>query len=81
MRTALGTMQTLTPGILYKHLNNRDVAFLPIEVTEQSDGLRLSGSWLNVVNPENIHFIDSDQIFIKSSDVEKWVRYEPKIPY
>jgi len=60
------------PNRLYKHKNNTDVAFVPVNVLQGQSDLLVFGKWFNIVNPNNVYLIDSDQITINLSDLEKW---------
>jgi hypothetical protein len=55
-----------------KHVNCRDVAFLPSKWTPKEDGgYEVSGLWINVVQKPFI--IEQDTIFISASQVENWL--------
>lgn len=57
---------------LYKHKNNTDVAFEPVESTWNDDGCFLTIRWWNITNPESWKFVATDNIFIKREDLPNW---------
>ena len=69
-------MNQFEKGILYKHINNTDVAF-------EIKGGRYSTSeyqilkirWWNVVNPNNIHLIGDDKVTIQNNKLTDWLQY------
>ena len=58
----------------YKHTNNKDVAFIPLNLEKESaDSLTFYGKWVNIVNVP--HTIDYDEITIKTTDLQHWKEY------
>lgn len=57
---------------LTKHINCKDVAFQPQTKLLVDGGMRLVGYWVNIVNPNNHYTIDSDTIYVKLEDIDKW---------
>jgi hypothetical protein len=60
-------------GNLYKHDLNRDVAILPLDCFESSDGIVVKCRWYNIVSTPR--FIDEETIHIKASQIFNWKIY------
>lgn len=60
----------------YKHVNNTDVAFVPSVVMQGEKDLRVFGTWVNIVDPNNVYSIDVDELIINLSDLKKWERID-----
>lgn len=64
---------------LLRHDNNTDVAIETVSATQLPNGdLDCYVNWFNIVNPDNIFYIDSEHIIIKKDDVENWKVIELK---
>lgn len=57
---------------LYKHVSTTDVALVPEKINKVEDKLHLRVKWFNVVDKENIFFIDYDEVVIEEADLDKW---------
>lgn len=60
---------------LYKHKNNRDVAFHEINSYIDGKYVRKRVYWFNIVNKNNIFPIRSDDISILKKDLTNWTYY------
>lgn len=63
-------------GQLYKHVNNTDVALMPIKhpfKVPGKDRYKIKISWYNVVNPVNIFPCGvTETVTIRSEDIQNW---------
>lgn len=65
-------------NIMYKHINNTDVAFVPLQLEKESDtALTYYGKWYNIVNVP--YFIQYDEITIKTNDLTNWKEYNRNV--
>lgn len=60
--------------VLFKHINNRDIAFRidSPSISKEDEEYQFAITWFNVVNPNNVFPIDYDLVKIKTSDLHKW---------
>lgn len=64
------------PNYLYKHINNTDVAFQVTLIGFNDYSQFISVRWFNIVNPDNIFLIDTQQgITVPDEDSHKWIRF------
>lgn len=59
---------------LYKHINNIDVIFEPLEIKHENDYLSIYGYWYNI-KTERVDLISPDHIRINKKDLDKWIVY------
>jgi hypothetical protein len=65
---------------LYKHTNNIDVAFGPMEIETKEDGsLALKGFWFNIGGIQVVR-ICLDSILITKDQIHSWIAYEHPLP-
>lgn len=58
---------------VFKHKNNIDVAFLITDINEEfHDEVHLRGHWMRINSMNNLSFLCSDVITVKSNDVDNW---------
>lgn len=61
---------------IYKHVNNTDVALKILRVVKLDKGLKVKGSWINIVNPNNIYSIGlTEEFLIEKEQIKNWKRY------
>lgn len=58
--------------VLFKHYNNRDVAFKITSFTNDENFYEIKVEWFNVVNAPYVTKIGPDIIKIKIPDLDKW---------
>jgi hypothetical protein len=63
-------------NVLYKHVNNTDVSFMPYQIKEEDDALLIRGGWFNIVNESDAFLIETDEIKILKKDLPKWKRLD-----
>lgn len=70
---------SMTSGKTYKNINNTEVAFVVFLIRPISNNdsyQEVLGTWINIVDPENIYAIDAETIKIKIEDLGNWVEYD-----
>jgi hypothetical protein len=55
-----------------KHDKCTDIAFCIWNIEVISEGIKLHGTWINIVNERNHFATDSDYIFISNNDIHNW---------
>jgi hypothetical protein len=58
--------------VLFKHINNRDVAFKINLISPNQHGCGFDVTWFNIVNPDSVFMLGGDLIQIKDGDLHKW---------
>ncbi len=63
---------------LYKHIDNKDVAFAPIAVLYSTpERIGYQGLWYNIANPDRKPlFIEMAKIHLKQEDLPNWKDHE-----
>ena len=65
---------------LYKHVNNIDVAFGPMEIKVEEGGrLNVHGFWFNISGSKCLR-VCLDRIFITVDQIPNWKEYEHPLP-
>lgn len=61
-------------GELYKHINGRDCAIMPLDIRYSTRGVyKVRVRWFNIVNKENIFDMNCiDKIEIKKEHIHNW---------
>lgn len=59
-------------AVLFKHINNTDIAFKINIISPNSNGCGFDVTWFNIVDSNNVFKIGGDLIHIKDSDLHKW---------
>ncbi len=67
----------MTPFNLYKHINNTDVAIMPMEISfdATTDSYDIKVRWINIVLKRNLDMDIIQTIKIKKADMENWKLY------
>lgn len=64
------------PDYLYKHKSNTDVAFQVTSIGFTSDSQLLSVRWFNIVNTDNIFYIDAQHnITVPDYYSNDWIKF------
>lgn len=58
--------------VLFKHINNRDVAFKINLISPNQYGCGFDVTWFNIVNRDAVFKLGEDLIQIKDGDLHKW---------
>lgn len=69
----------MIPFEIYKHVNNTDVALVPVRMTHSEEFLEIYCRWVNIVNSKHIFDMGvMDKVFIKKDDLHEWRPYAIK---
>jgi hypothetical protein len=64
------------PDYLYKHINNSDIAFQVTSIGFTDSSQLISVRWFNIVNPDNIFLIDTQQgLTVPDEQSHQWIRF------
>ena len=67
---------------LWKHTNNQDVAFRPIRIVFEKDGIYIKCEWWNIVSssPKDWFVTNIDSITIRYGQEADWHQFADSIP-